>query len=228
MKLSKIKLLVELRYGQFYMIGNYILMLICTHTTTIKLGKSLFEQISLGAGWPFRHLLWGFIVREEQMEVVRSKELWVESDLSRQKRETKKSWGISDIQLQKFGRDKTLKTFAKMTWGSTASDTFCSLEDCSSEQELYFTAYTSFFHKVRRSVVRLWHNSSVLQAEKSCFHFVWLIILNHVFELIWLLFPFICSLSLSLHPKAHLWCEDKLSADMMWPICWTLPALIFF
>ncbi|XP_019118028.2 ras association domain-containing protein 1 isoform X2 [Larimichthys crocea] len=38
-----------------------------------------------------------------------------------------------------------------MTWGSAASDTFCSQEDSSSELELYFTARTSFFHKVRRS-----------------------------------------------------------------------------
>ncbi|XP_038553062.1 ras association domain-containing protein 1 isoform X2 [Micropterus salmoides] len=38
-----------------------------------------------------------------------------------------------------------------MTWGSTASDAFCSQGDCSSELELYFTAYTSFFHEVRRS-----------------------------------------------------------------------------
>ncbi|XP_037635043.1 ras association domain-containing protein 1 isoform X2 [Sebastes umbrosus] len=42
-----------------------------------------------------------------------------------------------------------------MNRGSTASDTFCSQEDSSSELELYFTARTSFFHKVRRSAVRL-------------------------------------------------------------------------
>ncbi|XP_044203806.1 ras association domain-containing protein 1 isoform X2 [Thunnus albacares] len=38
-----------------------------------------------------------------------------------------------------------------MTWGSTESSTFSSQDVGKSELELYFTAYTSFFHKVSRS-----------------------------------------------------------------------------
>lgn len=75
-------------------------------------------------------------------------------------RDTEERRQISDtLHLEK--RQRFCFTL-EMTWGSAASDTFCSQEDSSSELELYFTARTSFFHKVRRSAVRLRHNSSVL------------------------------------------------------------------
>lgn len=64
-----------------------------------------------------------FIVREEQMEMLRSKEVPVQSELSKQKRETEESQDAPDIQLLAFSW--TLE----MTWESTAGDILCSQEE---------------------------------------------------------------------------------------------------
>ncbi|XP_076012523.1 ras association domain-containing protein 1 isoform X2 [Genypterus blacodes] len=67
---------------------------------------------------------------------------------------------ISDTQPQRsFVVRRCEKSEKEMTRGSTASSTFCSQGGGGSELELFFTAYTSFFQKVRRSTVRLCRSS---------------------------------------------------------------------
>lgn len=60
------------------------------------------EQISQGVVSPADISCEAFIVREEQMEMLRSKEVPVQSELSKQKRETEESQDAPDIQLLAF------------------------------------------------------------------------------------------------------------------------------
>lgn len=88
----------------------------------------------------------------------------------------------------------------EMTWGSTTSDTFCSQEDSSSELEVDFTAYTSFFQKISGEGMAQFISQIGLELNykfMSCIHRQ-----NALVDLTFT--HIICSLAPSLHPQRSL------------------------